>query len=168
MFLQILVRILHPESVIDKKRGREQLSSSSPIARPENEVQNRPLSGPPHGRYSPRSIFVSASAEDRSANGTSAGVGRAASTMRSHRRDRPAWMRRSVRVVRLPRKPRWPTSSTRAGSLWLSMVSQSGSRLPGGTVGGSAGPGSSNSRLRRGDRKRPRGSIAWQSSRNRA
>jgi hypothetical protein len=59
-------------------------------------------------------------------------------------------------------------SSTRAGSLWLSMVSQSGSRLPGGTVGGSAGPGSSNSRLRRGDRKRPRGSIAWQSSRNRA
>jgi len=34
---------------------------------------------------------------DRSANGTSASVGRAARTMRSNSRDWPGWMRRSLR-----------------------------------------------------------------------
>jgi hypothetical protein len=35
--------------------------------------------------------------KDRSANGTSASVGRSARTMRSNSRDWPGWMRRSLR-----------------------------------------------------------------------
>jgi hypothetical protein len=58
-----------------------------------DKVPSWPLSSP----IGSTSLPPTHKAKNRSANGTSASVGRLGRTMRSNSRDRPGWMRRSLR-----------------------------------------------------------------------